>query len=90
MDCQASQSNVTCTNGYYGFQPVLNGSSGGYSESGVVPQSNGHGGCHVEFNGTASSAAWQRKRTRDIFGNGDAMAGELESNETAAKVYNIC
>lgn len=85
MDCQASQSNVMCTNGYYGFQPTLNGSPG-YSEAGAVSQSNGHDGSHVECNGIASPAAWQRKRNRDIFGNGDATAGELEHNGTAAKV----
>ena len=91
MECQATYNNdVLCSNGYYGFQPLLNGGGGGggggaggvYHEETCV--SNGHaaGGLEAE----AASLAWQRKRGRDeeaVNGCGNGVAGPV--NVTSAK-----
>ena len=90
MECQTAQSNTLCTNGYYGFQPVLNGDMAACQQNaGVASLPNGANG-HEEWNGGLSSLAWQRKRGREdvVYGNGDAAvhAGEALLDCTTAKV----
>ena len=91
MECQATYNNdVLCSNGYYGFQPLLNGGGGGGGGGaggvyhGEMCVSNGHaaGGLEAE----AASLAWQRKRGRDeeaVNGCGNGVAGLV--NGTSAK-----
>ena len=90
MECQATHGNdVLCSNGYYGFQPLLNGAvavgpgggggagGGGYHEDQMMSVSNGHlaGGGQAH----AGSLAWQRKR-----GRGDEAAGCVNGADSAA------
>ena len=89
MDCQTSQTNVLCTNGYYGYQPPApNGGSS--SAEPVGTYSNGHGSWHgsAALPVLASVCALQRKRPRDGFGNGDTSE-ESVHNGMAAKVVSV-
>ena len=85
MECQTAHGEVVfCSNGYYGFQPLLNGVAAGERES----HTNGTLG---EGGGIAHAASpeafWQRKRQREDCGNGvECVAGLANGGAAAAKV----
>ena len=105
MECQTTQGNdVLCSNGYYGFQPLLNGAGAGgggegaggvydHHEERIVSVSNGH----LLAGGHAGALAWQqRKRSRDdeaaaSCGNGAdlAAAAGLLNGTSAAKASQM-
>lgn len=83
MECHSLEThpNVLCTNGYYGYQPLLNGSAE------TVAHSNGHVACWNPA--SAAVCAWPRKRSRDCFVNGDTGEGRAEGELLALKTAKV-
>ena len=78
-----SHPSVLCTNGYYGYQPLLNGASA-EAAANYSKGSNAHWG-------PASAAVFVRtnKRSRECSGGGDAEEGRLEGDMLFGKAAKV-
>lgn len=83
MECHSLEAhpNVLCTNGYYGYQPLMNGSAE------TVAPTNGH---VAQWSpASASVYTWPRKRSRDCFVNGDTGEGRSEAELLVVKTAKV-